>query len=120
MYYIVAKKYTLYSMAENKPFRIPPALLSQLNECSNGAFALCVFNDEGDAYTYWHFDSQMHRLALLTQLKNWTNSMMGIDQSNMSSVISSIDRGEPIQEDESDDFGDEDPSDEGEEPPTNA
>lgn len=64
-------------MRKKKPdvFQFPPKLLEQINECSNGGFALFNFDDQGLPQIYSMIDNPICALALQSHVQNWGKAM---------------------------------------------
>lgn len=56
-------------------FEVPPKLLAQLNECSNGGFVLFNFDDYGVPRLYSTIDNPIFALALQHHIQNWAKSL---------------------------------------------
>ncbi len=67
-------------MKKNKPFEMPEQLLNNIDECSNGGFALFTFDDEGTPAIHFKFDNQKDAYAILENVKLWSNGMDVINQ----------------------------------------
>lgn len=55
-------------------FKFPRSLLQQINECSNGGFVLFNFNSTGNPEVYFHSDSDLHTIALLSHAENYVQA----------------------------------------------
>lgn len=58
----------------NEDFKFPQAILKQINECSNGGFMLFNFNAKGTPEVYFHSDSDLHTIALLSHAENYVKA----------------------------------------------
>ena len=58
----------------SEDFKFPAAILKQINECSNGGFLLFNFNAAGSPEVYFHSDSDLHTIALLSHAENYTKA----------------------------------------------
>lgn len=53
---------------KDKPFKLPKAFLTQLEEFSNG-FHLVTINDEGDFDTYFWYPNRLSELGLMNYME---------------------------------------------------
>lgn len=65
----------------------PPRLLEQINECSNGAFILFNFDDQGQPQIFGMVDNPICGLAIQGYINNWSKATEAF---NVESSISEI------------------------------
>jgi len=87
-------------VTNKKKFKIPDALLKQIDECSFGGYVLFNFSNRGEPQVFTKFDNQINAMALLYYLNTWSQS---IDQLNLEATTDLIAR-----KNENEDFGEED------------
>jgi len=94
---------------DREPFKIPPSLLAQINECSNGGYVLFTFNSEGHPVTHSHFDTPMNAMALEYYINHYIKTLEAI---NLETSIDFYSGDMEVEEDNEDggepDFPDED------------
>ena len=64
---------------EKEPFKIPPSLLAQINECSNGGYVLFTFNSLGHPVTHSNFDTPMNAMALEYYINHYIKTLEAIN-----------------------------------------
>jgi hypothetical protein len=83
---------------ESKGFTIPSSALKQLNEFSDGGFALFLYDDRGNPNVHTKFDTNKDAMALQMFISNWAEAL---NELSIKSTLNSL----------SVDTGDEDPLD---------
>ena len=98
---------------KEEPFKIPPSLLAQINECSNGGYVLFTFDSAGSPVTHSHFDTPMNAMALEYYIDHYIKTLEAI---NLETSVGFYSGDFEIEEDNEDggesDFSDEDEDDE--------
>lgn len=90
----------------SKGFLIPPSILRQLNEFSEGGFALFLYDDTGNPNVHTKFDTNKDAMALQMFISNWAEAL---NELSVKSTLDSI----SINSEEDDPFDDYDiPEDE--------
>ncbi len=85
---------------ESKGFTIPPSALKQLNEFSDGGFALFLYDEMGNPNVHTKFDTNKDAMALQMFISNWAEALNKLSiKSTLNSL--SVDTGD---EDTLDDF----------------
>jgi len=74
---------------KKKSFKIPDALLRQIDECSFGGYILFNFSNKGEPQVFTKFDNQINAMALLYYVNTWSQS---IDQLNLEATTDLIAR----------------------------
>ena len=97
-------KGVIYTVKE-EPFKIPPSLLAQINECSNGGFVLFTFNSEGHPVTHTNFDTPMNAMALEYYINHYIKTLEAI---NLEASVEFLADDFTIEEEENEDPGDSD------------
>ena len=60
---------------DKEPFKIPPSLLAQINECSNGGYVLFTFNSAGQPVVHSNFDTPMNAMALEYYINHYIKTL---------------------------------------------
>jgi len=60
---------------DQEPFKIPPSLLAQINECSNGGYVLFTFNSAGQPVVHSNFDTPMNAMALEYYINHYIKTL---------------------------------------------
>jgi len=96
---------------DKEPFKIPPSLLAQINECSNGGYVLFTFNSLGNPVTHSNFDTPMNAMALEYYIGHYIKTLEAI---NLEAAVDCYTEGFEIEEieEEEEDYGDEAEDDE--------
>lgn len=87
-------------MTNKKKFKVPEALLKQIDECSFGGYILFNFSANGEPQVFTKFDNQINAMALLYYVNTWSQS---IDQLNLEATTDLISR-KNAKEDDSEDI----------------
>jgi len=87
-----------------KKFKVPEALLKQIDECSFGGYILFNFSNKGEPQVFTKFDNQINAMALLYYVNTWSQS---IDQLNLEATTDLIAR----KNQDDDDFDDKEDKD---------
>jgi len=87
-------------VTNKKNFKIPDALLKQIDECSFGGYILFNFSSKGEPQVFTKFDNQINAMALLYYVNTWSQS---IDQLNLEATTDLI-----IRKNRDNDFDDND------------
>jgi len=93
---------------ESKGFTIPPSILKQLNEFSDGGFALFLYDDMGNPNVHTKFDTNKDAMALQMFVSNWAEALNEMSvKSTLNSLSVEIEDDDPyddfeIPEDEDD------------------
>ena len=74
-------------MTNKKSFKLPDALLKQIDECSFGGYILFNFSNKGEPQVFTKFDNQINAMALLYYVNTWSQS---IDQLNLEATTDLI------------------------------
>jgi hypothetical protein len=72
---------------KKKPFKIPDALIRQIDECSNGGFILITLSENGQPEVRSRFDNALSAIGLVRYAAMWSSS---IDEMNENMVSGSI------------------------------
>lgn len=72
---------------KKKSFKIPDALLRQIDECSFGGYILFNFSNKGEPQVFTKFDNQINAMALLYYVNTWSQS---VDQLNLEATTDQI------------------------------
>lgn len=91
-------------MINKKKFKVPEALLKQIDECSFGGYILFNFSNKGEPQVFTKFDNQINAMALLYYVNTWSQS---IDQLNLEATTDLIAR----KNQDDDDFDDKEDKD---------
>jgi len=76
-------------VTNKKNFKVPDALLKQIDECSFGGYIMFNFSNKGEPQVFTKFDNQINAMALLYYVNTWSQS---IDQLNLEATTDLIAR----------------------------
>lgn len=62
-------------MKQQPEFNIPDQLLTQINECSNGAWTLFLFSNNGNPRIYSNADNPEKFMAIQQHIANYAEAM---------------------------------------------
>ena len=90
---------------KEEPFKIPPSLLAQINECSNGGYVLFTFNSLGHPVTHSNFDTPMNAMALEYYINHYIKTLEAI---NLETSVDFFSEEFEIEEEDNEDSGEPD------------
>jgi len=97
---------------KEEPFKIPPSLLAQINECSNGGYVLFTFNSAGQPVVHSNFDTPMNAMALEYYINHYIKTLEAM---NLETSVDFFSEEFEIEEEDNEDGGEPDWSEDDEE-----
>lgn len=76
-------------MKESKPFEMPPAVLKQVLECSDGGALVAWIDQKGEVNLFHSAETETKFLALITHLTHFTNAIHSISTDSIVSDMMS-------------------------------